>query len=66
MYETNHDATEPTSYYQIAGIHGQPILPWNDATRDKDVTGYCTHSSVLFPTWHRAYMLLFEVRRTTW
>src|SRR6478736_5756344 len=26
-------------------------------------TGYCTHSSVLFPTWHRPYMALYEVRR---
>jgi hypothetical protein len=26
-------------------------------------TGYCTHSSVLFPTWHRAYMALYEVRQ---
>ena len=24
-------------------------------------TGYCTHSSVLFPTWHRPYMALYEV-----
>jgi hypothetical protein len=26
-------------------------------------TGYCTHSSVLFPTWHRPYMALYEVRQ---
>lgn len=25
--------------------------------------GYCTHGSILFPTWHRPYLALFEVRR---
>lgn len=25
------------------------------------MTGYCTHSSILFPTWHRPYLALFEV-----
>ena len=24
--------------------------------------GYCTHGTVLFPTWHRPYVALFEVR----
>lgn len=23
--------------------------------------GYCTHASILFPTWHRVYLLLIEV-----
>lgn len=23
--------------------------------------GFCPHSSVLFPTWHRPYLLLLEV-----
>ena len=23
--------------------------------------GYCTHGSILFPTWHRPYLSLFEV-----
>ena len=26
-------------------------------------SGYCSHSSVLFPTWHRAYLAMFEVGR---
>jgi tyrosinase len=51
-------------YFQIAGIHGRPYLPWDgvigsgvvDPTR-----GYCTHGSILFPTWHRPYLALFEV-----
>lgn len=64
------------SYYRIAGIHGYPYnVPWNMGTapiplddpnmdtRLKDGQGgfYCQHNSYLFPTWHRAYMMLFEV-----
>lgn len=50
---------DPTSYYQIGGIHGEPFFPWDGATAQK--TGfYCQHRSVLFPTWHRPYLLLFE------
>lgn len=52
---------DPTSYYQINGIHGMPFTPWNDATPDK-AGDYCQHRSILFPTWHRPYTLLFEVR----
>lgn len=29
------------------------------------MSGYCTHISVLFPTWHRPYVSLYEVRRRT-
>lgn len=56
------DVTQKLSYFQIAGVHGQPLVPWDENT--KPVTegrGYCTHGSVLFPSWHRPYMLLFEV-----
>jgi len=68
------DESDDESYYQIAGIHGQPYKPWNGVsstiTRDidwieeKQFGGYCTHSSILFLTWHRPYMALFEVRLT--
>lgn len=56
------NASDPMSYYQIAGIHGQPFVAWDDvgACPDCSPAGYCTHSSNLFPTWHRAYMALFE------
>ena len=36
---------------------------WGDDRRVKSGTGdqgYCTHSSVLFPTWHRAYGAMIE------
>jgi len=54
------------SYFQVAGIHGLPYIPWNGATGaafdpDTQWGGYCIHGSVLFPTWHRPYMMLFEV-----
>ncbi|KAL1581865.1 hypothetical protein WHR41_09527 [Cladosporium halotolerans] len=54
--------SEPMSYYQIAAIHGQPYVSWdNDEPCDGcSSSGYCTHQSTLFPTWHRAYMALFE------
>jgi tyrosinase len=53
------DQLDPLSYYQIAGIHGLPYRPWN-GVEGNQVTGYCTHSSILFPTWHRPYLALFE------
>ncbi|KAK4239408.1 hypothetical protein C8A03DRAFT_42953 [Achaetomium macrosporum] len=60
------DESKLTSYYQIAGIHGMPYKPWNGVGSDTDwqsssgFGGYCTHSSILFLTWHRPYLALFE------
>ncbi|KAI0647845.1 photo-regulated tyrosinase [Trametes meyenii] len=50
------------SFFQIGGIHGLPYTPWNDVgpTQGNRWLGYCTHGSVLFPTWHRPYVALFE------
>ena len=65
------------SYYQVAGdvpllvfdvwlltrgqgIHGRPYIAW-DGVQGAFQIGYCTHSSILFPTWHRPYVALFEV-----
>lgn len=28
----------------------------------KEQGGFCTHSSILFLTWHRPYLAVFEVR----
>ncbi len=36
-------ASDPTSFYALAGHHGAP-------------GDYCNHQNVLFPLWHRAYM----------
>lgn len=54
---------DETGYYQVTGIHGVPRQNWDgvepcDGCGNAD--GYCTHDSVLFPAWHRAYVALFE------
>ncbi|KAK3393358.1 common central domain of tyrosinase-domain-containing protein [Podospora didyma] len=60
------DEAQLKSYYQIAGIHGLPYKPWNGVGSDTDwqsssgFGGYCTHSSILFLTWHRPYLALYE------
>jgi tyrosinase len=46
------------SYFQIAGIHGFPSLPWADCPKGGF---YCHHGEIDFSTWHRPYLLLFEV-----
>ncbi|KAA8576834.1 hypothetical protein EYC84_006881 [Monilinia fructicola] len=50
------------SYFQIAGIHGRPYIGWDGVSQavGAPLTGYCTHDSVLFATWHRPYLALFE------
>ncbi|EFI28136.1 tyrosinase [Coprinopsis cinerea okayama7 len=69
MY-TGNPQTFPTSFFQIAGIHGLPYVPWGGSTGTAPFNpatqwgGYCVHGSVLFPTWHRPYMALFE--QTLW
>ncbi|OCL03657.1 Di-copper centre-containing protein, partial [Glonium stellatum] len=60
--------TEPKSYFQIAGIHGLPYTTWPNFSWNKDIPkvsgqsalGFCTHTSILFLTWHRPYLALFE------
>lgn len=61
---------DPTSFFQVGGIHGLPFAPWDGDDNDNDDQvgnnqwgGYCTHGSVLFPTWHRPYVLLYEVSK---
>ena len=55
------------SYFGVSGIHGMPYVAWNGAQGSFapgkwPFGGYCTHGSALFPTWHRPYVLLIEVR----
>lgn len=65
MY-TERQQSDAQSFFQVGGIHGLPYTPWEGATVEPPVNaenqwaGYCFHSSVLFPTWHRPYMALFE------
>ncbi|RPB05865.1 Di-copper centre-containing protein [Choiromyces venosus 120613-1] len=48
------------SWFQIAGIHGRPYAAWDNVRGNGNASGYCTHSSILFLTWHRPYLALFE------
>ncbi|KAK0629237.1 common central domain of tyrosinase-domain-containing protein [Bombardia bombarda] len=49
------------SFFQVAGIHGLPFMPWDEDTDAKTPNeGYCTHDSILFAVWHRPYLLLYE------
>ncbi|KAF2657265.1 Di-copper centre-containing protein, partial [Lophiostoma macrostomum CBS 122681] len=53
------------SWYQIAGIHGMPWISWDgvEGTIDDKTEyqrGYCPHNQLLFGTWHRPYLALFE------
>ncbi|PQE18684.1 hypothetical protein CJF30_00009685 [Rutstroemia sp. NJR-2017a BBW] len=58
----NLPSSDIRSWYQIAGIHGRPYLPYDNvtATDGDEKNGYCTHVSILFPTWHRPYLALYE------
>ena len=63
-----HRTAPPFSLFCLpdTGIHGFPgDLVWDNSKppshpRDGHMV-YCTHNTITFPTWHRPYMLLFEV-----
>lgn len=60
----SYDQDRLTSFFQIGGIHGLPPVEWNGSGGDApegSYNGYCTHGTVLFPTWHRPYVATFEV-----
>ncbi|KAI9644994.1 hypothetical protein NHQ30_007029 [Ciborinia camelliae] len=61
------DQDELLSYYQIGGIHGFPLIPWDgvQASGNADM-GYCTHGSNLFGPWHRPYLALHEQQIHNW
>ncbi|KAH8170264.1 common central domain of tyrosinase domain-containing protein [Sarocladium implicatum] len=51
-----------TSYFQVVGIHGLPFQSWNGVgnVNGGAAGGYCPHNEVLFATWHRPFLALFE------
>lgn len=57
---------DPNSFFRLAGYHGEPFIyrPWVDNLSQTDTYlywgGYCNHGNVLFPTWHRVYILKLE------
>ncbi|KAF3922232.1 Tyrosinase [Dactylellina cionopaga] len=54
--------SDETSFYAIAGVHGRPFKSWNGVTNGMGdaKSGYCTHKDVLFLSWHRPYLALYE------
>ncbi|KAF8340774.1 putative tyrosinase [Amanita rubescens] len=51
----------PKSFEFISGYHGLPFVSPPEGTPAKEWWGgYCWHETVLFPTWHRAYVLELE------
>ncbi|KAJ8131191.1 hypothetical protein O1611_g2437 [Lasiodiplodia mahajangana] len=53
------DPFHPNSFFRIAGFHGEPFR--GPGVKDKNFWGgYCNHGNVLFPTWHRVYLLRLE------
>lgn len=50
---------DPRSFFMIGGYHGEPFrgAGWGSASY---WGGYCNHGNVLFPTWHRMYLMRLE------
>lgn len=59
-------ATDHRSFFMLGGFHGEPFAyrPAVDALSPTDTYtywgGWCNHGNVLFPTWHRVYLLKLE------
>ncbi len=50
---------DPNSFFTLGGYHGEPFI--GEGAVDGDYWGgYCNHGNVLFPTWHRVYVLKVE------
>jgi tyrosinase len=52
-------AEDPHSFFMLGGYHGEPFRGggWSSSAY---WGGYCNHGNVLFPTWHRMYLLKLE------
>ena len=50
---------DPRSFFMLGGFHGEPFrgAGWGSAAY---WGGYCNHGNVLFPTWHRVYLVKLE------
>ena len=55
--------SDQSSYFGVSSIHGVPRVNYNNVGQCGscgNADGYCTHDSILFPSWHRVYVALFE------
>jgi tyrosinase len=52
-------AEDPRSFFTLGGYHGEPFrgAGWGSSAY---WGGYCNHGNVLFPTWHRMYLVKLE------
>ncbi|MGC9944940.1 MAG: tyrosinase family protein [Bryobacteraceae bacterium] len=50
---------DPRSFFILGGYHGEPFrgAGWGNSAY---WGGYCNHGNVLFPTWHRVYLVKLE------
>jgi hypothetical protein len=52
-------ADNPQSFFTLGGYHGEPFQ--GPGLKQAEYWGgYCNHGNVLFPTWHRVYLLKLE------
>ncbi|KAF2196129.1 Di-copper centre-containing protein [Delitschia confertaspora ATCC 74209] len=51
--------SDPLSFYQVTGVHGRPFVAWNNF-QPINQAGFCPHSQILFGSWHRPYLALYE------
>jgi tyrosinase len=52
-------ADDPRAFFVLGGYHGEPFRG-PGATNPAWWGGYCQHGTVLFPSWHRAYLHQLE------
>ncbi|KAF2116017.1 common central domain of tyrosinase-domain-containing protein [Lophiotrema nucula] len=49
------------NHYALSAVHGAPREEWNGYENRAGRYGYCHHSEDTFPTWHRPYMMSYEI-----
>ncbi|KAG2111280.1 uncharacterized protein F5147DRAFT_744943 [Suillus discolor] len=62
-----HVVKEPAAtFMEIASIHGKPLcdrllqVSRHTSSRSVDLKPFFSHGAVVFPTWHRSYVMLIE------
>jgi tyrosinase len=56
----DREPDDPGSFFVIGGYHGEPFRGAGTTDGQTWWGGYCEHGTVLFPTWHRAYLHRLE------